>query len=93
MTPATRQKAGRLPTGLPPGGVNSPAARDSAVASVTCGSVSVVRRSQGVGAPCSKNGRVAANSAPEIFMERFYSAGQWSSMIKLAMERSSGHGK
>src|SRR5580704_2534680 len=46
MDPATRQKAGRLAMGLPPGGTNSPADRDSAVVMVVCASDRAPRLSQ-----------------------------------------------
>src|SRR5579862_4802795 len=47
MTPATRQKAGRLGRGLPPGGVKLPAETSSAVLMVVAGRLSLARASQG----------------------------------------------
>src|ERR1700692_1052029 len=46
IDPAMRQKAGRLAIGLAPGGVNSPAGRDSAMVIVLFGSARAARVSQ-----------------------------------------------
>src|ERR1019366_321705 len=50
MTPVTLQKAGRLATGLPPGGVELPAGTDTALAMDAPGSVRWASASQGVAA-------------------------------------------
>ena len=52
--PATRQNAGRFARGLAPGGVNSPAGRDSATAIVAFGNPRVASLSQ-VTAPVCVN--------------------------------------